>query len=564
MKTRRFNSGILLVTLSLSVATQSQAQQPALRSNKTYSSDADSRINSSTLLARMWRSRRTGLSLMPSGSDASVTAVTAASSNSAVHGSGTVGKISIWADVRPNGDATLGDSIITQFNDNIGIGLNKPTSKLTVQGMIETTLGGYKFPDGTIQTTAAVSGIQTVIHDATLEGDGTSISPLKVAVPLNLFGAGGTPGGSTLYVENTGSGPSSLGIGVHARGAFSDTSFGGEGVRAVGGPSSVKSGGFGLFAIGGFGVTVGSGGHGVFTFGGRGIGGGDGVNAHGGEGSEGQGGNGVSAVAGAGIHGGEGVSAVGGNSLGGIGGNGVNALGGDITDLASGGFGGHGVVATGGTGFGSGRKGGLGLLATGGSGELGAAHGDAAHFVGNVDVSGNLSKGGGSFKIDHPLDPENKYLYHSFVESPDMKNIYDGTVTTDANGDAVVELPAYFEALNKQFRYQLTVIGTFAQAIVADEIKGNRFMIKTNAANVKVSWQVTGVRQDAYANKNRIKSEEEKPERERGFYLHPEVFDQPEERGVEWARNPEMMRQMKETRLKTIEDLKQKAQSKDR
>ena len=51
--------------------------------------------------------------------------------------------------------------------------------------------------------------------------------------------------------------------------------------------------------------------------------------------------------------------------------------------------------------------------------------------AGNVDVIGTLSKGGGSFKIDHPLDPANKYLYHSFVESPDMKNMYDGNVTTD-------------------------------------------------------------------------------------------------------------------------------------
>src|SRR6185295_9797953 len=97
------------------------------------------------------------------------------------------------------------------------------------------------------------------------------------------------------------------------------------------------------------------------------------------------------------------------------------------------------------------------------------------------------------------LDPENKYLYHSFVESPDMKNIYDGNVVTDEHGNATVELPDYFEALNRDFRYQLTVIGTFAQAIIAAEIRENRFKIKTNAANVKVSWQVTGIRQDAFA-----------------------------------------------------------------
>jgi hypothetical protein len=173
----------------------------------------------------------------------------------------------------------------------------------------------------------------------------------------------------------------------------------------------------------------------------------------------------------------------------------------------------------------------------------------AGIFEGNVSVTGTLSKGAGSFKIDHPLDPENKYLYHSFVESPDMKNIYDGNIVTDDNGHAVVEMPDYFEALNSDFRYQLTVLGTFAQAIVAEKIKGNRFVIKTSAPNVEVSWQVTGIRQDAFANKHRIPVEEIKPEIERGYYLHPEAFEKPSERGVAWARNPEAMQQLKQQRL---------------
>jgi hypothetical protein len=159
-----------------------------------------------------------------------------------------------------------------------------------------------------------------------------------------------------------------------------------------------------------------------------------------------------------------------------------------------------------------------------------------------LNVSGNVSKGGGSFKIDHPLDPENKYLYHSFVESPDMKNIYDGNITTDANGEAVVEMPDYFDALNRDLRYQLTVIGTFAQAIVGEKLKGNRFVIRTNAPNVEVRWQVTGIRQDAYANKHRIPVEVLKSEGERGFYLYPEAQGQPVERGVERVRNPQMTR----------------------
>ena len=138
-------------------------------------------------------------------------------------------------------------------------------------------------------------------------------------------------------------------------------------------------------------------------------------------------------------------------------------------------------------------------------------------MTGSVTVNGTLTKSGGSFKIDHPLDPEHKYLYHSFVESPDMTNIYNGVVLTDASGDATVTMPDWFEALNRAFRYQLTVIGQFAQAIVSSEMKEKSFGIKTDKPNVKVSWQVTGIRQDAWANAHRIPVEEDKPTKERGY-----------------------------------------------
>jgi len=166
------------------------------------------------------------------------------------------------------------------------------------------------------------------------------------------------------------------------------------------------------------------------------------------------------------------------------------------------------------------------------------AGGYAAFFDGNVDVDGNLSKAGGSFKIDHPLDPENKYLYHSFVESPDMKNIYDGNVTTDGSGLATVTLPDWFEALNSDFRYQLTVIGQFAQAMVASEISDHQFTIKTDKPNVKVSWQVTGIRQDAWANAHRIPVEESKAPADQGLYLHPELFGAPPEKSIALAHHP--------------------------
>ena len=119
-----------------------------------------------------------------------------------------------------------------------------------------------------------------------------------------------------------------------------------------------------------------------------------------------------------------------------------------------------------------------------------------------------------------------------------MKNIYDGVVTLDASGDAMVELPDWFEALNRDFRYQLTCVGGFAPVYIAQEIQGNRFKIAGGSAGLKVSWQVTGIRQDAYAKAHRIQVEEEKPEKERGLYLHPTEFGQPEEKSIDRARRP--------------------------
>lgn len=170
--------------------------------------------------------------------------------------------------------------------------------------------------------------------------------------------------------------------------------------------------------------------------------------------------------------------------------------------------------------------------------------------TGVVNVVGTLTKGAGSFKIDHPLDPENKYLYHSFVESPDMKNIYDGNITTDASGKAVVQLPDYFEQLNKDYRYQLTVIGAFAQAIISKKVNNNQFEITTSLPNVEVSWMVTGIRQDAYANKNRIPNSVEKEAANKGKYMHPDAFGQPASKGINFQspnKEPSSLDEIPET-----------------
>ena len=164
----------------------------------------------------------------------------------------------------------------------------------------------------------------------------------------------------------------------------------------------------------------------------------------------------------------------------------------------------------------------------------------AGYFTGRVNVTGALTKGSGSFKIDHPLEPEEKYLYHSFVESPDMMNIYNGTVELNAEGRASVELPTYFDALNRDFRYQLTAIGAPAPNLhIASEVLENRFEIAGGSPGLKVSWLVTGIRKDPFAETNRIPVEEEKPDSERGTYIHPEAYGVVPEKALALKLGPE-------------------------
>jgi hypothetical protein len=146
---------------------------------------------------------------------------------------------------------------------------------------------------------------------------------------------------------------------------------------------------------------------------------------------------------------------------------------------------------------------------------------------GEVYVNGTFSAANKEFKIDHPLDPANRFLVHSSVESSEMMNIYTGNVVTDELGLATVKLPDWFEAENTDFRYQLTVVGQFAQAIIKDKIADGQFRIMTNASHVEVSWQITAVRQDAYAKAHPLVVEQEKLAGERGFYAHPELYGQP-------------------------------------
>jgi hypothetical protein len=218
---------------------------------------------------------------------------------------------------------------------------------------------------------------------------------------------------------------------------------------------------------------------------------------------------------------------------------------------SGGGYGLRAIIKPGGTGGGTAvsaeneNGGGYGLHASikpGGAGggvavfaENYNAAGLAGVFNGQVLVSGLLVKLGGGFKIDHPQAPEDRYLTHSFTESPNPMNIYDGIIATDEDSAATIELPGYFEALNRDFRYQLTVLGgEFAQAVVTEEVRNNRFSIRTDKPGVRVSWQVTGIRQDAWANAHRSEFEVEvdKPVDERGKYLSPVEHGLPASAGL--------------------------------
>jgi hypothetical protein len=195
--------------------------------------------------------------------------------------------------------------------------------------------------------------------------------------------------------------------------------------------------------------------------------------------------------------------------------------------------------------------------------------GYAGRFIGDIDVSGNVYSGNKPFRIDHPLDPENKYLIHVAVESPQMKNVYDGVVELGEDGAAWVELPEYFEELNRDLCYQLSAIGAPAPGLyIAEEVSENRFKIAGGEPGVKVSWQITGIRKDRWAEANPIEVEQEKSDEERGRYLYPELYNEPEERGIRPAivddLDLEELRRREEEQIRQIEELRRQLEEQRR
>lgn len=151
-----------------------------------------------------------------------------------------------------------------------------------------------------------------------------------------------------------------------------------------------------------------------------------------------------------------------------------------------------------------------------------------------VRVFGNffVANGSKNFVADHPLDPAHKTLQHACVESNQVINIYRGNILLDAAGEAWVQLPDYFEALNKDVSYQLTCIGGFAQVFIQQEVSGNRFRIAGGSPGLKVAWQVTGVRNDPWFRDHPYIDVQDKTTAEQGTYYYPEGYGQPAEKSM--------------------------------
>jgi hypothetical protein len=151
----------------------------------------------------------------------------------------------------------------------------------------------------------------------------------------------------------------------------------------------------------------------------------------------------------------------------------------------------------------------------------------------DLHVNGTLYASAKNFRIDDPLDPAHKYLQHASVESNELTNVYSGNATTNRKGFATVKLPSWFQALNRDFRYQLTILGTRGwRARVVKEIAHDHFTIQTDLPGVKVSWQVTGVRHDPYAQAHPLQVVVPKTGADAGKYEHPQLYGQPASKGV--------------------------------
>jgi hypothetical protein len=417
---------------------------------------------------------------------------------------------------------------------------------------------------GAFEVASTGGGLAQVTSNATLTGEGTAGAPLQVSVPLVLT----NPGNGTVLEAHNGTGTTGH-LGSSDAGAYGEHSQGHRGL--LGGEFS------GVFGLHGNGNTgdLGSSNYGAYGFSNTAAGVYGGHNS-GTIGTLGSGNHGVYGEHGNGhfgLLGSNDLGILGGHSSGNIGMLGSSDYGaygfsnntagvygehnsGNSGHLGSSDYGAYGRHSNGNAGYLGGVNYGAqgtrgtnnGILGASDTGVFGQAQGSnwAGYFSGHAHVTQNFSVGGTkNFKIDHPLDPAGKYLNHFSIESDEVLNVYSGTVHLNAQGEANVVLPAWMEALNINFRYQLTAIGAPGPNLyIAEELSDNQFKIAGGLPGMKVSWQVTGVRNDPAVQALKPAVEEEKPPRERGYYVHPQFYGQPQERSILWARDPELMREL--------------------
>ena len=174
----------------------------------------------------------------------------------------------------------------------------------------------------------------------------------------------------------------------------------------------------------------------------------------------------------------------------------------------------------------------------GSAGDLAALGALAGLFDGDVDIGGTVTAGGKAFLIDHPQKPATHYLRHFCAEGPEPNTLYRGTVTLNTQGEAIVELPSYFEALNADFSYHLTCIGDYAPVYIKQKIQGNRFVIAGGKPGMEVSWLVIARRNDPYwqARPEEHLVEIPKEPDNIGKYLHPELYGAPRSQRAAYRR----------------------------
>jgi len=170
-------------------------------------------------------------------------------------------------------------------------------------------------------------------------------------------------------------------------------------------------------------------------------------------------------------------------------------------------------------------------------------HDDATTY--GVFATGDYgATGAKTFLIDHPLDPANKILRHYSIESNEITNMYRGIITLNASGQAIVNLPNYFDAANIKPSYQLTAIGTPIQPYVLKEVTNNQFTV-AGKPNTKVSWTVYAKRNDPtirYYNKNGKNYDNEetiKPAQMRGKYYTPEAYGKNKTQSIHYSESRE-------------------------